>query len=86
MNIEHTKIANYKPGPDVIEDVCAIPDTGLKLLTKAINYWLSGALAFARAIACVEIVLLRSDKANDIYREIVQAWGLPGCKNILDDS
>jgi len=84
MNLEHTKIENYKTQAEATTNLASKQHRTQSLLTEAINYWLSGALVFAHAIACVEIVLSRSDKACPIYREIVQAWGLPGFQNILE--
>ncbi len=88
MKIEKAYIEqpqSHNPGPEVIADVCTTQHTGQRLLTEVINYWLPESLVFAHAMACVEIVS-RSDKANAIYREIVQACGLPGCQNIFEAS
>ena len=50
-----------------------------RLLSTGAFYHLPESLEYYYAVACVEIVLLHSDKANTIYREIVRAWDLPGC-------
>lgn len=71
-------------GLKAITDVGSMRHTSSSLLTDAVNYWLSGTLVFAHATACVEIVLLHSDKANEIYREIVKAWGLSGNQGLLE--
>ena len=82
---------SYNLGPEVIAGVRAAQRTGPILLTEGTsNYWLSDwpcaeALVFAYALACVEIVLMRSNGANNIFHDIMRAWRLPGCQSILDN-
>jgi hypothetical protein len=54
------------------------------LLSQEARHWPGEVLEFAYAVACLEIVLLHSDKANSIYNEIVRAWNLPGCQTVMD--
>lgn len=84
MNLEHAKIASHNPDTEAITDVGSKQHTISNLLTGAINYWPSEALGFTHTMACVDIVLLRSDEANAIYREIVQACELPGYQAMLE--
>lgn len=53
------------------------------LLDQEAHHWPFESLGFAYAVACLDIVLLHSDKANAIYREIVKGWELSGCQAIL---
>jgi len=53
------------------------------LLSRETHHWPLESLEFAYAVACVEIVLLHSDKANTIYNEIREAWELPGCRDLI---
>lgn len=77
-------IANYDDRLRALTDARVTQHAGPSLLGKAINYWLRESLIFAHAMACVEIVLLRSDEANAVYRDIVNSWGLPGCQEICN--
>lgn len=54
------------------------------LLSQEAHHWPLESLEYAYAWACLEIVLLHSDKASHIYTEIRDAWVLPGCKAMID--
>jgi hypothetical protein len=82
MNLENPKIENYNPQTEATTDVVSTKHTGPALLTKGISYWPTESLKYGYAMACLEIVLLRSEKAKALYRDIVQSWGLPGCQAI----
>ena len=47
--------------------------TPQRTLTGAAHYWPTEALSFANAAACVDIVLLRSQKATTAYYAAVKA-------------
>lgn len=47
--------------------------------------WPDAALPFAYAMACVEVVSQKSEKASVIYRQIIDAWDKPGIKNISEE-
>ncbi|MFC2022902.1 hypothetical protein ACFLTL_01925 [Chloroflexota bacterium] len=57
-------------------------DKAIRLQSKAAKYWLSestlpDSLIFARTLACVEIALLHSPKAHELFfNDIVPIWGL----------
>lgn len=53
------------------------------LLDQEAHYWPFESLEYAYAIACVEIVLLHSEKASQIYHDIVRAWELPDCRSLI---
>jgi len=57
-----------------------------RTLTDAAHYWPPEALPFARALACVDIVLLRSEEAGAIYCEAVKALELPGCQALISQA
>jgi len=82
---------SHNLGAEAIADVRAAQRTGPTLLTEGTsNYWLSDwpcaeSLVFPYALACVEIVLMTSNGANNIFHDIMQAWRLPGCQGVLDD-
>lgn len=47
--------------------------------------WPLVALPMAYAMACVEIVSEKSEKAGAIYRQIIEAWGKPGIKAVYKE-
>ncbi len=42
------------------------------------HYWTLASLPFGYAMACVEVVSQKSERAGAIYRQIIEAWGNPG--------
>jgi len=58
--------------------------TGASLVSEGISYWPATSLKYGYAMACLEIVLLRSDEANTVYHDIVQSWSLPGCQAVCE--
>lgn len=44
--------------------------------------WPSDSLPFAYAMACVEVVAEKSEKAGEIYHQIIEAWGNPKVRNL----
>lgn len=46
--------------------------------------WAQASLPLAYAVACVEVVCKKSEKARVIYNEIIEAWIKPGIKSIGD--
>jgi len=49
------------------------------------HYWAEASLPFAYALACVEVVSRRSEKAGVLYDKIVEAWSAPGMRVVFDD-
>jgi hypothetical protein len=47
-------------------------------------YWAQASLPLAYAVACVEVVSKKSDKAGAIYQQIIEAWTKPGIKAVSD--
>jgi hypothetical protein len=48
------------------------------------NYWPDESLPFGYAVAAVQVSLLRSEKANNIFNEVVKAYDLPGCQRLIE--
>jgi hypothetical protein len=48
------------------------------------HYWALASLPFAYAMACVEVVSKSSEKAGNIYHQIIEEWGNPGIKAIYE--
>ena len=44
--------------------------------------WPSDSLPFAYAMACVEVVAEKSEKAGEIYHQIIEAWGNPKLRSL----
>jgi len=42
------------------------------------HYWAEASLSLAYAVACVEVVCQRSDKARILYNRIIEAWSEAG--------
>lgn len=57
--------------------------TPQRALSEAAHYWPPEALPFAYAVACVDIVLLRSPEASAAYYEVIEALELPGCQLLI---
>jgi hypothetical protein len=47
---------------------------------NAPHYWPTAALPLSYAMACVEVVSKKSDKARCIYHQIIESWNNPGVK------
>jgi hypothetical protein len=48
------------------------------------HYWAEASLPLAYAVACVEVVCQRSEKAGMLYDKIVKAWSESGVKAVSD--
>lgn len=57
--------------------------TPQRALTKTALSWPPEALPFAYSIACIDIVLQRSQEANAAYYEAINALELPGCQALI---
>ncbi len=44
--------------------------------------WADDSLPFAYAMACVEVVAEKSEKAGEIYHQIIEAWGNPKLRSL----
>jgi len=47
--------------------------------------WAQASLPLAYAMACVEVVSQKSEKAGAIYNSIIEAWGNPGVKAVYEE-
>lgn len=46
--------------------------------------WASASLPLAYAVACVEVVSKRSEKAGILYQKIIEGWGKPGVNGFFE--
>ena len=49
------------------------------------HYWAEASLPLAYAVACVEVVCKCSEKAQTLYKKIVEAWSDTGVKAMGDE-
>ena len=49
------------------------------------HYWAEASLPLTYAVACVEVVSKRSEKARILYNRIIEAWSDAGMKVVFDD-
>jgi len=49
------------------------------------HYWAEASLPFAYAVACVEVVSEKSEKARILYDRIIEAWSDAGIKAVFDE-
>jgi hypothetical protein len=47
-------------------------------------HWPTASLPFAYAVACVEVVAQSSEKAGELYKQIIESWWDPGLKAISE--
>ena len=55
-------------------------------LSEAAHYWPPEALPFAYAVACVDMVLVRSPETSAVYHEVLRALELPGCQLLIGEA
>ncbi len=73
---------------DVNEALRAIKDVGSNnesWFRDTPHRWPQASLPLAYAVACVEVVSKKSEKAGEIYSQIVEAWGKPGIKAVYEE-
>jgi hypothetical protein len=64
-----------------------------KLPVKSFNSWFGkyshrnpdAALPMMYAMACIEIITNASDKAKEIYQELIEAWGKPDVESLYNE-
>ena len=48
------------------------------------RYYAPEMMPFALCAACLDVVLERSEKAADLYEEVIECLSLPGCQETMD--
>lgn len=69
--------------PKTVQPKSSKPEPSLS--DGALLRWPNEAMPFPYALACLDIVLLRSEEACNSYREILNKLDLPGCDSLLSD-
>lgn len=49
------------------------------------HYWPEELMPLAYAMACVEVVSTSTERSNEIYLQIIDAWGKPGVQAVYDE-